>query len=192
MDIIEENNELVHKLWELESIGIDPAAPAIEYELAYKRGQLQIDETKLMQFYAEAIEQMRKANMPQIDWVINNAHSSESCILAKFEKLWTQEYLTFLREHHCGAGYVTYRILISACKKLWSDRVVDRVFEGFEAEPVTFVNDIVSLAKSMGLEVDDDGLEELAEDHKIEVNRKTGTPSKGAAKGGGGKNVFRE
>ncbi|KAK7075295.1 hypothetical protein SK128_000886 [Halocaridina rubra] len=32
MDIAEENDEPIHKLWELESIGTDPAAPAIEDE----------------------------------------------------------------------------------------------------------------------------------------------------------------
>ena len=35
-DLIDENNEPVHKLWELESIGIDPTAPSIEDESAYK------------------------------------------------------------------------------------------------------------------------------------------------------------
>ena len=35
-DLIDENNEPVHKLWELVSIGIDPTAPSIEDESAYK------------------------------------------------------------------------------------------------------------------------------------------------------------
>ena len=35
-DLTDENNEPVHKLWELESNGIDPAAPSIEDECAYK------------------------------------------------------------------------------------------------------------------------------------------------------------
>ena len=35
-DIVEENNEPVHKLWDLESLGIDPTAPSVEDESAYK------------------------------------------------------------------------------------------------------------------------------------------------------------
>ena len=35
-DLIGENNEPVHKLWELESIGIDPTAPSIEEECVNK------------------------------------------------------------------------------------------------------------------------------------------------------------
>ena len=35
-DLIDENIEPVHKLWELESIGIDPTAPSVENECAYK------------------------------------------------------------------------------------------------------------------------------------------------------------
>ncbi|KAK7086671.1 hypothetical protein SK128_006205 [Halocaridina rubra] len=126
--IIKENNEPVHKLWELESIGTDPVAAAIEDELAYKRyvdsveytdgqdfvhqyairkyfivnlvdGDIGLsftesnssfkdliskyfyvdnlqgttaDEMKLMLFYANANEQIRKANMPLRDWVTYN------------------------------------------------------------------------------------------------------------------------
>ncbi|XP_064096714.1 uncharacterized protein LOC135208449 [Macrobrachium nipponense] len=36
-DLIEENNEQVHKLWELESIGINPTAPSVEDDCVYKR-----------------------------------------------------------------------------------------------------------------------------------------------------------
>ena len=35
-DLIEENDNPSHKLWELESIGIDPTAPSIEDDRAYQ------------------------------------------------------------------------------------------------------------------------------------------------------------
>ena len=35
-DLVDENNEPVHKLWELESIGTDPTVSSIENECAYK------------------------------------------------------------------------------------------------------------------------------------------------------------
>jgi hypothetical protein len=49
---------------------------------------------------------------------------------------------------------------------LWPDCVADRDIEGFEAESVAVVDDIVSLGKSMGLEVDNADMEELVEDHR--------------------------
>ena len=36
-DLIEEDTEQVHKLWELESIGINPSAPSIEDDCAYRK-----------------------------------------------------------------------------------------------------------------------------------------------------------
>ena len=44
-----------------------------------------------------------------------------------------------------------------------------REFEGFKDEPVSVVEDVVSLGKSMGLKVDDDDMEELIEDHDTEL-----------------------
>ena len=61
----------------------------------------------------------------------------------------------------------TYRIMNSAWKKLLPDCVAARNFEGFEPESV--VDDIVSLGKSMGLEVNNEDVEELANDHKNEL-----------------------
>ncbi|GBM84295.1 hypothetical protein AVEN_1900-1 [Araneus ventricosus] len=47
------------------------------------------------------------------------------------------------------------RTLTSACKKLWPECAVECVFEEFQTVPVEpAINEMVSLAKIMGLEVD--------------------------------------
>ncbi|XP_023238521.1 tigger transposable element-derived protein 1-like isoform X3 [Centruroides sculpturatus] len=55
----------------------------------------------------------------------------------------------------------------SAWKKLYPDCISARDFEGFE--PASVVNEIVSLGKCMGLEMNDEDVEELVDDHKIEL-----------------------
>ncbi|XP_070619108.1 tigger transposable element-derived protein 1-like [Erythrolamprus reginae] len=71
---------------------------------------------------------------------------------------------------------VSRRTLNSAWKKLWPEAVSDRPFEGFEqgsfegfeqAEPV-ILEEIVSLGKSMGLEVNEDDIDDLIEEHNQE------------------------
>ncbi len=63
---------------------------------------------------------------------------------------------------------VTRRTLNSAWWKLWPDCVSKRDFEGFVSEtPV--VEEIVSLGKSMGLEVDDGDINDLVEEHSEEL-----------------------
>ncbi|PNF30455.1 hypothetical protein B7P43_G12495 [Cryptotermes secundus] len=65
---------------------------------------------------------------------------------------------------------VTKRTLTSAWKKLWPERVVECDFEGFEIVPVEpVVNEIVSLAKIMGLEVGNNDIDELVEEHSQEL-----------------------
>lgn len=65
---------------------------------------------------------------------------------------------------------VTNRTLISAWKKLWPEGVVECDFEGFETVPMKpVVNEIVSLATIMGLEVDASDIEELVEEHSQEL-----------------------
>ena len=70
---------------------------------------------------------------------------------------------------------VTRRTLNSAWKKLWPDAVAPRDFEGFAPEPAsesgaeTDVEEIVSIGKSMGLEVDEDDITELVEEHLEEL-----------------------
>ena len=60
---------------------------------------------------------------------------------------------------------VTKRTLNSAWRKLWPDVVLERDFEGFE--PVQ--EEIVSLGRSMGLEVDNADVDELIEEHTEEL-----------------------
>ena len=64
---------------------------------------------------------------------------------------------------------VTSRTLNSAWKKLWPESYLEKDFEGFEPEPVPIVESIVSLGKSMGLEVDGDDVEELLDAHNQEL-----------------------
>ena len=65
---------------------------------------------------------------------------------------------------------VTKRTLISAWKKLWLDSVVECDFEGFESVPVEpVVDETVSLAKTMGLEVDNNDIDELVLEHRQEL-----------------------
>ncbi|PNF27366.1 hypothetical protein B7P43_G01189 [Cryptotermes secundus] len=64
----------------------------------------------------------------------------------------------------------TKRTLTSAWKKLWLESIVECDFEGFEIVPVEpVVNEIVSLAKIMGLEVDNSDIDELVEEHIQEL-----------------------
>ncbi|PNF37791.1 hypothetical protein B7P43_G10140 [Cryptotermes secundus] len=65
---------------------------------------------------------------------------------------------------------VTKGTLTSAWKKLWPVSIVECAFEGFEIVPVEpVVNETVSLAKIMGLEVDDSDIDELVEEHSQEL-----------------------
>ena len=63
---------------------------------------------------------------------------------------------------------VTTRTLTSAWKKLWPEVVSERDFEGFEPE-VPVEEEIVSLGKSMGLEVDEADVNDLVEKHSEEL-----------------------
>ena len=55
----------------------------------------------------------------------------------------------------------------SAWQKLWPEGVLRRGFEGFEGGPD--VESIVSLGKSLGLDVSGQDVEELVEDHREEL-----------------------
>ncbi|KAK3568773.1 hypothetical protein QTP86_017433, partial [Hemibagrus guttatus] len=59
--------------------------------------------------------------------------------------------------------------LNSAWRNLYAEAVPDRDFQGFGEEPETVVDDIVSMGKTMGLEVNDDDIEELVEEHWQEL-----------------------
>ncbi|KAJ7317101.1 hypothetical protein JRQ81_003263 [Phrynocephalus forsythii] len=65
---------------------------------------------------------------------------------------------------------VTRRTLNFAWRKLWPDCILGNDLEGLahDQEPVV-VNDIVSLGETMGLEVDEDDVQELVEEHGQEL-----------------------
>ncbi|XP_066231909.1 zinc finger MYM-type protein 6 isoform X4 [Saccopteryx leptura] len=63
---------------------------------------------------------------------------------------------------------VTRKTLNSAWRKLWPEVVSERDFEGFEPE-VSVVEEIVSLGKSMGLEVNEEDIDDLIEKHSEEL-----------------------
>jgi len=65
---------------------------------------------------------------------------------------------------------VTYRTMNSACRKLWPECVAGRDFEDFDNENSAVIDDIVSVGKNMGLEVENEDVEELLEDHKDELS----------------------
>ncbi|XP_028575874.2 uncharacterized protein LOC114592144 isoform X1 [Podarcis muralis] len=65
-------------------------------------------------------------------------------------------------------GDVSQRTLKLAWKELWPAAVPEGVFEDVE-EDAAVVEDIVSLGKSLGLEVSREDVEELVEDHKTEL-----------------------
>ncbi|XP_050339526.1 tigger transposable element-derived protein 1-like [Bactrocera neohumeralis] len=63
---------------------------------------------------------------------------------------------------------VTTRNLTSAWKKLWPEAVAERIYE--ELEPgVSVEEEIISLGKSMGLEVEERDVNELIEEHSQEL-----------------------
>lgn len=64
---------------------------------------------------------------------------------------------------------VSYRTLNSAWKKLYPEAVLDSKFEGFGEKPESIVEDIVSMGKSMGLEVNNEDIEELVEEHNQDL-----------------------
>lgn len=65
---------------------------------------------------------------------------------------------------------VTNRTLNSAWRKLWPDCVAD--FEGFDANEECFgvVNDIVALSRQIDMEVTNEDIEELVDNHNEELN----------------------
>lgn len=61
---------------------------------------------------------------------------------------------------------VTYRTMNAGWRNLWPDCVPERDFEELEPE---IVDEIVSLGQNMGLEMDNDDVEELVEEHSNEL-----------------------
>lgn len=116
-------------------------------------------------------------------------------VISNFKKLYTKELFSrcfqvtndteltlrdYWKDHfnilHCinlidkAWNDVSTRTLKSAWKKVWPSCVPEREeFEGLEADAAAVVDEIVSLGKNMGLEVDGNDLEELIEDHSGEL-----------------------
>ena len=65
---------------------------------------------------------------------------------------------------------VTRRTLNSSWRKLWPACIQDRDFEGFvEDEEPQVIDDIVSIGKTMGLEIDEGDVNELVAEHSEEL-----------------------
>lgn len=64
---------------------------------------------------------------------------------------------------------VTYQTLNSAWKNLWSDCVTDRDFDRFEIADSEVLEDILSMGKSMGLDLDRLDVQELIDNHREEL-----------------------
>ena len=116
-------------------------------------------------------------------------------VISNFKKLYTKELFSrcfqvtndteltlrdYWKDHfnilHCinlidkAWNDVSTPTLKSAWKKVWPSCVPEREeFEGLEADAAAVVDEIVSLGKNMGLEVDGNDLEELIEDHSGEL-----------------------
>ncbi|XP_046989444.1 uncharacterized protein LOC124594967 [Schistocerca americana] len=67
-------------------------------------------------------------------------------------------------------GVIKRRSLTSAWEKLWAECVIECNSEAFVSVPVEpVVNEIMSLAKRMGLEMKNNDIDELVEDHSQEM-----------------------
>ena len=65
---------------------------------------------------------------------------------------------------------VTYRTLNSAWKKHWPISVAEPVFEGFDPDDSALIDEDVTVGKSMGLDVESEGVHELLNSHGMELN----------------------
>ena len=64
---------------------------------------------------------------------------------------------------------VSRKSLHAAWKQLWPDMIEERDFEGFEPDDPNIVEEIVSMGKTMGLEVDEGDVNELVVEHEEEL-----------------------
>ena len=55
-------------------------------------------------------------------------------------------------------------------ENLWPDSVAERDYEGFESDGSALIDEVVSMRKSMGLEVESEDVHELLKGHEIELN----------------------
>ncbi|KAK1333769.1 hypothetical protein QTO34_006156 [Cnephaeus nilssonii] len=91
-------------------------------------------------------------------------------VISNVKKLYTKTL--FQRCFEIKHGRSVFQDHAISWKKLWPESIAERGFEVFEDVPVSAVEDIVSLGKSMGLKMGDDDGEELVEDHNTELTTK--------------------
>lgn len=90
-------------------------------------------------------------------------------VIANFKKLYTKAVFQRCCVNLIDKAWdkVSQRTMNSGWRNLWPDCIPGWDFEGFEAEPdAPVVEELVSLGKSLGLEVDDADVEELVKEHK--------------------------
>ncbi|XP_066977870.1 tigger transposable element-derived protein 1-like [Macrobrachium rosenbergii] len=183
---LEENNLPLKALLILDNA---PAHPQdMEYELADEFSWLKIKFlppriTSLIQpMDQQVISNFKKLYTKALFHRCFEVTSETSLTLATF---WKEQFHILSCVRLIGKAWadVSKRTLRAAWRNLWPDGVPPRDFEGFdapsqlaaepEAEPIPLpdpdVEEIVSVAKSMGLEVSADDVEELVEEHSIEL-----------------------
>ena len=86
-------------------------------------------------------------------------------------EFWKEHYNIVIGLHIIDLAWqgVTRKTVNSAWRKLWPDVVAERDFEGFKPE-TEVLDEIVSLGKSMGLEVDEGDINKLVEEHEEELS----------------------
>ena len=96
---------------------------------------------------------------------------------------WKVQIHILYANNHIDSSWnmAIYITMNSAWRKLWLECVPDRDLDGFEADSVyakhsnnknddpTIIDGIATMGQSMGLEEDADDIEELLEDHSIEL-----------------------
>ena len=64
---------------------------------------------------------------------------------------------------------MTHRTLNSAWDELWPDSVVERDFDRFVSDGSTRIDEVVSMVKSIGLDVESEDVHELLKSQVIEL-----------------------
>ena len=62
---------------------------------------------------------------------------------------------------------MTYKTLNSAWKKLWPDSIAERGFESSESDDSARIDEVVPMAKSMGVKVEREDVHELLKAKKL-------------------------
>ncbi|KAG7157187.1 Tigger transposable element-derived protein 1-like 153 [Homarus americanus] len=111
--------------------------------------------------------------MRNVCWRCLLAQAAQFCVFAVYSyySRTHERVLSVCFDLLCSWKEVTVRCLCAAWRPLWPECVLQRDFEGFEElEEEAIVHEIVALGNSMGLEVDDDDVEELVEEHSKELS----------------------